>query len=78
MITIFVDFRRFSPIFGENIGVLLKNNVMIKVLRKAVFLTKPAIFSNFFVENIFQIKTSVQDELVKNRPKCCPTRFCQN
>jgi hypothetical protein len=55
MITIFL---RFSPIFGEKIGVFSKTNVMIKFLEKlAVVLAKNAnIIAKFFGE-IKEIRT---------------------
>jgi hypothetical protein len=51
------NFLRFLPIFGEKIGVFLKEtNVMIKILQNlALFRVKNAnFFANFFGENIFK------------------------
>jgi hypothetical protein len=57
------NFRRFLPIFGENIGVFLKSYVyLIKFLHNlALFYVKNAdFFRRFFGENIFKIITSVR------------------
>jgi hypothetical protein len=55
------NFLRFSPIFGETIGVFIKNRWMIKFLQKlAVVKEKNAnFFAKCFGENIFKILTSV-------------------
>jgi hypothetical protein len=58
------NFLRFSPIFGEKIGVFLKKLMLWSHFWKklAVVWTKNAhIFAKFFGENIFKIITSVPD-----------------
>jgi hypothetical protein len=63
------NFLRFLPIFGNNIGVFSKTNVMINFLAKTsinfenifaeTLSKKLAFFTQCFGENIFKIITSV-------------------
>jgi hypothetical protein len=50
------NFRRFLPIFGEKIGVFLKNQKSSSSLSK-----KGQYFAKYFGDNIFKIITSVPE-----------------
>jgi hypothetical protein len=57
------NFERFLPIFGEKIGIFLKNHRCDHIFAKvaAVCAKNAKIFAKIFGENIFKITTSVPD-----------------
>jgi hypothetical protein len=69
MITVFCDFCKFLPIFGEKIGVFLKYQCYDQLFSKFSYVLsqKRHFFAKFFGENIIKIITSVPGHPAVNR-----------